>query len=45
MNSLEVIASAEPQDIADVLGCDPAEAEKIHGAATREYQKTAGAAR
>jgi N utilization substance protein A len=43
MNSAEVIAGAEPQDIADVLGCDLAEAEPIHAAATAEFQKAAGA--
>jgi N utilization substance protein A len=45
MNSAEVIASAEPQDIADVLACDLAQAEQIHAAAVREFKKTAGSSR
>src|SRR5690349_13973786 len=33
MNSVEVVTSAEPQDIADVLGCELEQATAIHGAA------------
>jgi N utilization substance protein A len=43
MNSAEVIAGAEPQDIAGVLGVELSVAEPIHAAATVEFQKTAGA--
>jgi N utilization substance protein A len=43
MNSVEVIAGCEPQDIADVLTVDLAVAEPIHAAATAEFQKAAGA--
>lgn len=45
MNSVEVVTSAEPQDIADVLGCPLEEATAIHSAAVREFAKTSGAAR
>ena len=45
MNSPEVIASAEAQDIADVLGCELPQAEEIHAAATRDFQKIAAPAR
>jgi N utilization substance protein A len=45
MNSSEVIASAEAQDIADVLGCELAQATQIHAAAVREFKKTAGSSR
>lgn len=45
MNSVEVVTSAEPQDIADVLGCDLEQATAIHSAALREFAKTTGAAR
>ncbi|MHA3773976.1 transcription termination factor NusA [Verrucomicrobiota bacterium sgz303538] len=45
MNSVEVVTSAEPQDIADVLGCDLDQATAIHSAAVREFAKTTGAAR
>jgi N utilization substance protein A len=34
MNGIEVIVEADPSDIADILGCDPARAEAIHKAAT-----------
>ncbi len=41
MNSVEVIATgSEPQDIADVLGIDLAEATAIHEAARQEYEKS-----
>ncbi len=43
MNSVEVVTSAEPQDIADVLGCELEQATAIHGAALREFEKTTGA--
>ena len=43
MNSVEVVTSAEPQDIADVLGCELEQATAIHGAALREFGKTTGA--
>lgn len=40
MNSIEVIAtSAEPQDIAEVLGVAPEKAAEIHAAACKEHQK------
>jgi N utilization substance protein A len=40
MNSVEVIATgSEPQDIADVLGLELAEAAAIHAAARQEYEK------
>jgi N utilization substance protein A len=42
MNSAEVIAGAEPQDIADVLGCPLPEAEPIHAAALAEFKKNSG---
>jgi transcription termination/antitermination protein NusA len=45
MTSLDVISSVEPQDIADVLGCDLAEAERIHAAALNDSQKVAGSSR
>lgn len=45
MNSVEVVTSAEPQDIADVLGCELEQATAIHAAAVREFAKTTGAAR
>ena len=45
MNSPEVIAERRPQDIADVLGCELSQAEQIHAAATRDFQKIAGSAR
>ena len=45
MNSAEVIAGAEPQDIADVLSCELGQAEQIHEAAVREFKKTAGSSR
>jgi N utilization substance protein A len=45
MNSAEVVTSADPQDIADVLGCDLEQATAIHSAAVREFAKTHGAAR
>jgi N utilization substance protein A len=45
MNSVEVVTSAEPQDIADVLGCDIEQATAIHSAAVDEFAKTQGAAR
>jgi transcription termination/antitermination protein NusA len=43
MNSVEVVTSAEPQDIADVLGCELEQATAIHAAALREFGKTTGA--
>ena len=44
MNSVEVIATgSEPQDIADVLGIDLAEATAIHEAARQEYEKSPAA--
>ncbi len=45
MNSVEVVTSAEPQDIADILGCSIDEATAIHSAAVREFAKTTGATR
>ncbi len=41
MTSIEVIISAEPQDIADVLGIDLEKATDIHQAAQREHERTA----
>jgi N utilization substance protein A len=45
MTTAEVVASVEPQDIADVLGCELDEAEKIHAAALNDSQKVAGSSR
>ncbi len=45
MTSPEVIATAQPQDIADVLGIDLAKATDIFEAATREFAKTSGSSR
>jgi N utilization substance protein A len=45
MNSVEVVTSAEPQDIADVLGCDLDQATAIHAAALNEFARIQGAAR
>ena len=42
MTTQEVIAGVDAQDIADVLGCELAEAEKIHAAAVSEFHKIAG---
>jgi N utilization substance protein A len=42
MTTAEVVASVEPQDIADVLGCELPEAETIHAAALQDSQKVAG---
>jgi N utilization substance protein A len=41
MNSVEVIAGVEPQDIADVTGVDLEQAQAILAAAQAEYQKVA----
>lgn len=43
MNSVEVVTSAEPQDIAEVLDCELEQATAIHDAALREFKKTTGA--
>jgi N utilization substance protein A len=45
MTTAEVVASVDAQDIADVLGCELDEAEKIHAAALQDSQKTAGSSR
>jgi N utilization substance protein A len=45
MTTAEVVASVEPQDIADVLSCELDEAEKIHAAALSDSQKVAGSSR
>ena len=45
MISAEVISSADPQDIADVLGCDLERGAEIHAAAMRELSRPAGVAR
>lgn len=46
MNSTEVIATgAQPQDIAEMLGIDLAQAEEIHAAASREFSKLSGSSR
>jgi hypothetical protein len=42
MNSAEAIATAQPQDIADVLQIEPAKAAEIHVAAVREFEKASG---
>ncbi len=45
MNSVDVIANgAEPQDIADILGCELEQATEIHAAALRAFQTPVGAA-
>src|SRR3954470_6110745 len=45
MTTADVVASVEAQDIADVLGCELDEAEKIHAAAWNDSQKVAGSSR
>ncbi|MDQ3621853.1 MAG: transcription termination factor NusA [Verrucomicrobiota bacterium] len=39
MNSVEVIASSEPQDIMDILGCDLEQAAAVHEGAKQEFEK------
>ena len=43
MASLDVLASVEPQDIADVLGVEPEKAAEIHEKARAEHEKMASA--